>query len=75
MLIFDNSKKSNKLSTRHCNSNKFAYYEMFCEMLFFIKNLSQGNFLYCPVFLNFLYCPVFPPNKNLNTAHIPPEIK
>ena len=41
---------------------------MFCEMfIFFVTNLSQGNFLY---WLRFLIL-----TKILNTAHTPPEMK
>ena len=35
-------------------------------MLSFFTNLSQGNFLYCPVFML---------TENINTAHTPTEMK
>ena len=41
---------------------------MFCEMLFFFTNLSQGNFLYCPRFFILT-------TKILNTVHAPTEMK
>ena len=46
----------------------FAYNKVFCEMFFFFffKNFSQGNFLYCQIFVI---------SKNLNTACTLTEIK
>ena len=44
-LNIDNSKKSTKLSTKHCNSEKFCVLRNVLEnILFFSTNLSQGNF-------------------------------
>ena len=44
----------------------FAYHKIFCKMIFFFTNLSQGNFLHCARF--------FLLTKNLNTARTPTEM-
>ena len=67
-INIDNSNKSTKLSTKHCNSKTFwVLWNVLQNVLFFFTNLSQGNFLYCQRF--------FIPTKILNTVRTPTWMK
>ena len=64
----NNSKKSTKSSTKHCNSKKFRILRSILRhVLFSLPNLSQGNFLYCRK--------LFILTKSLNTALAPNRVK
>ena len=60
LLNTDDSQKSTKSSTKHCNSKNFRRLQ---NVLFFFANLSQGNFLHCSR--------LFILTKNLNTETEP----
>ena len=68
LINIDNSKKSTKLSTKHCNSEKFCVLQnVLPNVLFLFTNLSQGNALYFQRF--------FIPMKILNTVCTPTVMK
>ena len=51
MTNIDNPKKSTKSSTKRQNSKKFCILQNILQnVLFLFTSLSQGNFLYCPMF-------------------------
>ena len=51
LINIDNSKKSNKLSTKICNSKNSIYYVLQNVLFFFFTNSSQGNFSFLSRFL------------------------
>ena len=43
LIKIENSKKSTKSSTKHCNPKQFCSYKIFFKYFFFFTNLLQGS--------------------------------